>query len=80
MCCKQDQASKQPLEIGGNICAGERQFLPGRNDHLHRNSTKKKLTVLQFFRADRWLRKVPKLNIVNSNLVTKKEFISGLHM
>lgn len=72
VCCKQDQASKQPLEIGGNICTGESKFLPGRNNHFQRNSTKKKLTVLQSFRADRWLRKVPKLNISQQQSSYKK--------
>lgn len=62
VCCKQDQASKQPLEIGGNVHTGESKFLPGRNNHLHRNSMKERLTVLQFLRADQWFRKVHKLN------------------
>lgn len=38
-------------------------FLPGRNNNLHKNSTKKKLTVLQFYRTDRWLRNVHKLSV-----------------
>lgn len=72
MCCKQAQASKQPLEIGRNIHTGESKFLPGRNNHLHRNSTKEKLTVLQFLRADQWPKKVHKLSISQQQSSYKK--------
>lgn len=73
MYCKQDQASKQPLEIGGNIPTGESKFLPGRNNHHHRNSTKEKLTVPQFLRTDQWPKKVHKLGISQQQSSYKKK-------
>lgn len=75
MCCKQDQASKQALEIGGYIYTSESTFLPSRNNHLYRSSMKKMLTVLQFLRADQWLRKVHELNIIQQQSSYKKRNI-----